>query len=76
MFTLYHIAFAPARKPYQIGLLFTQKNGDLGVVSVMERSCSRPIVERKWRVTYRIGVHTITDIGIRVGRKSYPVGVV
>ena len=37
-FTLYRIAFAPARKPYQIGLLFTQKNGDLGVVSVMNIS--------------------------------------
>ena len=30
MFTLhvYQIAFAPARKPYQIGLLFTHKNSD------------------------------------------------
>ena len=45
MFTHYRIAFAPARKPNQIGLLFTQKNGDLGVVSVMERSCSGPIAK-------------------------------
>ena len=25
MFAIYEIAFAPARKPYQIGLLFTHK---------------------------------------------------
>ena len=28
------IVFAPARKPYQIGLLFTHKNGDRGAISV------------------------------------------
>ena len=30
MFTLYWIAFAPARKPYRIRLLFTHENGDFG----------------------------------------------
>ena len=30
MFTLYRIAFAPARKPYRIRLLFTHENGDFG----------------------------------------------
>lgn len=30
MFTLYRITFPPARKTYQIGLLFTHTNGDLG----------------------------------------------
>lgn len=30
MFTLYQITFAPARKTYRIGLLFTHTNGDLG----------------------------------------------
>ena len=53
MFTLYRIAFAPARKPYQILLLFTQKNGDLGVVSVMERSCSRPIAKVESHISDR-----------------------
>ena len=30
MFALYQIAFAPIRKPYRIGLLFTHENGDFG----------------------------------------------
>ena len=34
MFTLYRIACAPPRKSYRIGLLFTQKNGCGGVISV------------------------------------------
>lgn len=29
-FTVYQIAFTPAQKQYRIGLLFTQKYGDLG----------------------------------------------
>jgi len=42
MFILYRRAFAPARKPHRhrIGLLFTQKKGDFGAVSVTERSCA------------------------------------
>ena len=32
--TLYRLAFAPARKPYQIGPLFTYKKGDFGAISV------------------------------------------
>ena len=32
--TLYRLAFAPARKPYQIGPLFTYKNGDFGAISL------------------------------------------
>ena len=43
MFTpnAYQIAFAPARKPYCIGLLFTYtcENSDFGVISVLEQSC-------------------------------------
>ena len=35
---LNRIAFAPARKPYRIGLLFTQMNGDFSAVSVTARS--------------------------------------
>ena len=31
--TLYRIAFAPVRKPYRIGLLFTHKSGDFGAIS-------------------------------------------
>ena len=40
IFTRYRIAFAPARKSYRIGFLFTHKNGDYGAASVMERSRS------------------------------------
>ena len=43
MFTVYRIAFAPTRKPYRIGLVFTHKNGDFGAISVTERSCAAPI---------------------------------
>ena len=40
MFTLYRIGFAPARKPYRIGLLrFTPKSGDFGVISVTTGGC-------------------------------------
>ena len=36
MFTLFWIAFAAARKSYQIRLLFTNKNSDFEVISVTE----------------------------------------
>ena len=37
-FTLHEIpvALAPLRKPYQLGLLFTDKNGDFGAVCATE----------------------------------------
>ena len=47
----------PARKSYRIGHLFTHENGDLGAISVTERSCAALVS----KVTYRIGVHTIPD---------------
>ena len=36
MFTPYQIAFAHARKPYQIWLLLTHRNGDFRVISVTQ----------------------------------------
>jgi len=47
-FTLHQVAFTPARKPHRIGLVFTHNNGDLGAISVTERSYASPIskVER------------------------------
>ena len=42
IFTLYRKGFAPAPKPYRIGLLFTHNNGDFGAISVTERSCTEP----------------------------------
>ena len=41
--TLYQVAFTPAQKRYWIGLLFTNKNGDLGAISVTERCCAARI---------------------------------
>ena len=38
VFTLYWIAFALARKPYEIGLLLTLKNGDFCNVAKLLRS--------------------------------------
>ena len=43
MFTPYRIAFAPQRESYRMQLLFTQKTGDFGAISVTERSCAAPI---------------------------------
>ena len=43
LFTLYQIAFAQARKPYQIGFLFTHKIVDFDAISVTERSYAAPI---------------------------------
>lgn len=45
MFILYRIAFAPAPKPYRIGLLymFTHENRDFGAISATERSCYAPL---------------------------------
>ena len=44
LFTLYPIAFAPARKPYRTGVLFKHKNGDFEAISVTERSRAAPIL--------------------------------
>ena len=57
--TLLDSAFAPPRKSYGIGLLFTYRNDCGGTISVTERSCATSSL--KQRVTYRIAVHTITD---------------
>ena len=40
LFTLYRMSFAPARKPYRIGLLFTHTSSDFGANSVTKRSCA------------------------------------
>ena len=54
MFTLYRIATAPARKLYNIGILFTHMSGDFGAISaVTERSFAGQIFNQ-------IGVHTVT----------------
>ena len=41
MFTLYRIAFGPARKPYRLGLLFIHKNSDFGAISGTEQTAPR-----------------------------------
>ena len=48
----------PARKSYQIGLLFTHENGDFGAISVTERYVTL------WRSTFEIGaaqLRSVTD---------------
>ena len=67
--------FAPAQKPYRIGILFTRKNGDFGAISVTERSSTAPRRSLKWRVTYRIGVHTIQDSLFAPTQKPYRIGI-
>ena len=42
VFTPYRRAFARARKPSRIELLFTHKNDDFGAISITERSCASP----------------------------------
>ena len=43
MFTPYQTAFAPARKPHRIELLFRHKNGDFGAISVENRAKLRRV---------------------------------
>ena len=45
--------------PDMIGLVFTHKNGDSGVISVMLQGCAVSCRSLKWRVTSWIGLHTI-----------------
>ena len=65
MFTLYQIAFSPARKIYRIGLLFTHKNGDFGGISVTD--CPTPIS----RVESHISDSDTVFILYRVGSDSF-----
>ena len=56
--TTYRIAFAPAQKPYRRGLLFTYKDGDLGVFSVMEPSCAARISKVESHISDRCSYYT------------------
>ena len=53
MFTLSRIVLAPAGKPYRIELLFTNKNGDYGAISITERSCDVPITKVARHISVR-----------------------
>ena len=72
MFTLNRIAFAPARKPYRIGLLFTYENGDFGTISVTERSYAAPISKVVSHILNRCSCYT-GQLFV-VPRKSYRIG--
>ena len=65
MFTLlvYPIAFAPSRKPYRIGLLFTHKNDDFSAISVTKRSCAAP--------TFKVVRHISDKFCVIISVKSY-----
>ena len=68
MSTLYRIALRLHEN--HMGLVFTDKNGDFGAISVTERSCAALHRSLKWCVTYRIGVHTLTGKHIVSARKA------
>ena len=54
-------SFCAGPKTIPEGLLFTRTNSDFGSIAVTERSRAAPRRSLKWRVTYRIGIHTIQD---------------
>ena len=66
-------SFFAGTKPYWIGLLFTHSSGDLRAISKTERGFATRTGSLKWRVTYRIGVHTKYRSAFRVGTVIYPV---
>ena len=45
--------FAPAQKPYRVGILFTHKNGNFGAISVTKRSCAALISKVKRHISDR-----------------------
>ena len=59
MFTLHWIALAPARKPYQIGLLFKHKKGDLGAISAKERGYAVPISKVEGHISDRCSYYSL-----------------
>ena len=69
-FILDRIAFAPARKSYQIGLLTTHKNGDFGAISRLAAPGSPRMTRR-----LIVAVYTITDDFRRVGTEKLSVMV-
>ena len=58
MFTLYRIAFASPRKQYLIGLMFTNKNGCGGAISVTERSYAASIFKVESHISDRCSHYT------------------
>ena len=58
LFTLYRIAFAPALKPYRIGLLFTRNKGDIGAMFATERS-NAPIFKVETHMSDRCSHYTV-----------------
>ena len=73
MFTPYGIAFAQARKPYRLGLLFTNRNSDFGAIFVTERSCAAVISQVESDNDMSDSVHTQLWIAFCAGTKSYLV---
>ena len=51
LFTIYQTSFAPARKPYWIGLLFTHKNSDFSAIFVTKRSCTAPTLKEDLHIS-------------------------
>ena len=64
---LHQIVFAPSRKSYRTGLLFTHKNGCGGAIFVTKRS------ERNWIVTYQIGFFAILRCSVNMSQAWSPL---
>ena len=58
--TLYSTAFAPTRKPYRKGGLFTHENGDFAFI-FGAISATAPISKVESHISYRIGIYTTPD---------------
>ena len=54
MIILCWVALRPARKPYLMGPLFTNNNGDFGAISVTNRSCGAPTSEVERHISDRV----------------------
>ena len=75
MFTVYRIAFAPPRKPYWIGLLFTHKKKT--VVAAWREALPRRSLKWSWVTCWiHVGVHTLYRMASRSATKAIRYNVI
>ena len=65
--------FAPAQKPYRIGILLTYRNGDFGAISVTERSCAAPIPQVERHISDRCSY--LPDSLFAPAQKPHRIGI-
>ena len=61
---------SPARKSYRIGHLFTLKKGDLGAISVTERSCAALVSKVKSHISDRCSYYTPHNSTFSLGHEK------